>query len=133
MPDLDALDPDHTDGLLTLGPGTSVYGLTADGTAGRFIATGAGRGVVGASAASDQAGVTARNTGGGAALSIESSHVEMNAQAIINIGNLRFDEVATPGAQTDHAVVYADDNGAGKTRLMVRFPTGAAVQLAIEP
>lgn len=133
VPDIDTLDPDMSDGLLTLGPGTSVYGLTQDGTAGRFIATGSGRGLVGASAASDQAGVTARNTGGGAALSIESSHLEMNAQAVINIGNLRFDEVATPGAQTDHAVVYAEDNGAGKTRLMVRFGSGAAQQLSIEP
>lgn len=133
VPDIDSLDPDMSDGLLTLGPGTSVYGLTQDGTAGRFIATGSGRGLVGASAASDQSGVTARNTGGGAALSIESSHLEMSAQAIINIGNLRFDEVATPGAQTDHAVVYAEDNGAGKTRLMVRFPTGSPVQLSIEP
>jgi hypothetical protein len=38
---------------------------------------------------------------------------------------------AAPPANT--ARLYADDNGAGKTRLMVRFPTGAVQQLAIEP
>ena len=89
--------------------------------------------MVGSTDDATQAGITARNTGGGAALSIENSHLEMSAQAIININNLRFDEVATPGAQTDHAVVYAEDNGAGKTRLMVRFGTGAAIKLAEEP
>jgi hypothetical protein len=41
---------------------------------------------------------------------------------------------ATPGAPgTNIARLYVEDNGSGKTRLMVRFPTGAAVQLAIEP
>jgi hypothetical protein len=29
--------------------------------------------------------------------------------------------------------IFAEDNGAGKTRLMVQFATGAAQQLAIEP
>jgi hypothetical protein len=29
--------------------------------------------------------------------------------------------------------IYAEDNGAGKTRLMVKFATGAAQQLALEP
>lgn len=30
-------------------------------------------------------------------------------------------------------ILYCEDNGSGKTRLMVRFATGAAVQLAIQP
>jgi hypothetical protein len=38
---------------------------------------------------------------------------------------------AAPAANT--ARLYAVDNGAGKTQLMVRFPTGAVQQLAIEP
>jgi len=38
---------------------------------------------------------------------------------------------ATP--ETNYAKVYAEDNGAGKTRLMVQFQTGAAQQIAIEP
>lgn len=43
------------------------------------------------------------------------------------------EQTATPPARPNKAVIYAVDNGSGKTRLMVRFPTGAAVQLAIEP
>jgi hypothetical protein len=39
--------------------------------------------------------------------------------------------VTNPGA--NKAWIWAEDNGAGKTRLMVRFSTGAAVQIAIEP
>lgn len=38
---------------------------------------------------------------------------------------------AAPAA--NQVVIYSDDNGAGKTRLMARFPTGAAQQIAIEP
>lgn len=38
-----------------------------------------------------------------------------------------------PPAKANSAVIYAIDNGSGKTRLMVRFPTGAPIQLAIEP
>lgn len=34
---------------------------------------------------------------------------------------------------TNQVVVYAKDNGAGKTQLVARFPTGAVQQLAIEP
>lgn len=131
IPDIDKLDPDMTDGIAALGVGTSIYGYSVGATAGRFIAVDGGRGLVGATDASDQAGITARNTGGGAALSIENSHLEMSAQAIININNLRFDEVSTPGAQANHAVLYADSSG-GKTRLMVRFGTGSPIQLAIE-
>ena len=46
-----------------------------------------------------------------------------------------FKEVnAAPGAPAANTcVLYAEDNGSGKTRLMVRFPTGSAVQVAIEP
>lgn len=38
---------------------------------------------------------------------------------------------AAPPANT--ARLYVEDDGAGKTRLMVLFPTGAAQQIAIEP
>jgi hypothetical protein len=51
-------------------------------------------------------------------------------------GNLRMDEYVSgfsPAAPGAGGIIYFDDNGAGKTRLMVRFPTGAAVQIAIEP
>lgn len=48
---------------------------------------------------------------------------------------LEYPEVsgASVSAETNYAKVYAEDNGAGKTRLMVQFQTGAAQQIAIEP
>lgn len=43
-------------------------------------------------------------------------------------------EMTAPAAPAANGVrIYAEDDGAGKTRLMARFATGAAVQLAIEP
>lgn len=59
----------------------------------------------------------------------------MNAstQQIINVGALTLDEVSTPGAVANHAVIYAEDNGSGKTRLMCRFGSGSPVQICIEP
>jgi hypothetical protein len=43
-------------------------------------------------------------------------------------------EVTAPAAPAaDRVRIYAEDNGAGKTRLMARFATGAAQQIAIEP
>jgi hypothetical protein len=47
---------------------------------------------------------------------------------------LELAEVTAPTAPTaDRVRIYAEDNGAGKTRIMARFATGAAVQIAIEP
>ncbi len=34
---------------------------------------------------------------------------------------------------TNGVIIFAEDNGAGKTRFMARFPSGAAQQIAIEP
>jgi hypothetical protein len=49
-------------------------------------------------------------------------------------GALNFLEQTAPAAPgANQAVIYAEDNGSGKTRLMVRFPTGAAQVLATEP
>jgi hypothetical protein len=48
-------------------------------------------------------------------------------------GALDIKEGAAPTAITDTVRLYAEDNGSGKTRLMALFPTGAAVQIAIEP
>ena len=47
-------------------------------------------------------------------------------------GALDIEEGAAPTAIADTVRLYAEDNGAGKTRLMALFPTGAAQQLAIE-
>jgi hypothetical protein len=49
-------------------------------------------------------------------------------------GALEFREQTAPAAPATNSVrIYAEDDGAGKTRLMARFATGAAVQIAIEP
>lgn len=49
-------------------------------------------------------------------------------------GALTMQEMTAPAVPAaNKCVIYAEDNGAGKTRLMVRFATGAAIQLAIEP
>jgi len=43
-------------------------------------------------------------------------------------------EMTAPSAPASNgAYIYLDDNGSGKTRLMVRFSSGSAVQLAIQP
>ena len=49
-------------------------------------------------------------------------------------GALTMKEMTAPSAPaSNECVIYAEDNGSGKTRLMVRFPTGSAQQIAIEP
>ena len=49
-------------------------------------------------------------------------------------GAIRLNEMAAPSAPAaNKVVIYAVDNGAGKTQLMALFPSGAAQQLAIEP
>lgn len=49
-------------------------------------------------------------------------------------GAFQFIEMTAPSAPaTNNVILYAEDNGSGKTRLMALFPTGAAQQVAIEP
>jgi len=49
-------------------------------------------------------------------------------------GALGLKEMTSPAAPaTDGVYIFAEDNGSGKTRLMARFATGSAVQIAIEP
>lgn len=51
----------------------------------------------------------------------------------IDAGALTFAEMTAPGAgAANTARIYAKDNGAGKTQLMVQFATGSEIQLAIE-
>jgi hypothetical protein len=40
---------------------------------------------------------------------------------------------AAPAAASNQVRIYAEDNGAGKTRIMALFQSGAAQQIAIEP
>lgn len=58
--------------------------------------------------------------------------------SMLNISNqtgfTQMQEMTAPAAPAaDRVRIYAEDNGSGKTRLMARFATGAAVQIAIEP
>ena len=54
--------------------------------------------------------------------------------AVILGGYHQMTEMTAPAAPAANGVrIYAEDDGAGKTRLMARFATGAAVQIAIEP
>ena len=46
---------------------------------------------------------------------------------------IRFPEVTAPTGAASTAKLYAEDNGAGKTRLVVIFGSGAAQVLATEP
>jgi hypothetical protein len=49
-------------------------------------------------------------------------------------GAIEGEEMTAPGAGAANTYrLYAEDNGAGKTRLMVIFNTGAAQQIAIQP
>jgi hypothetical protein len=43
------------------------------------------------------------------------------------------EQTAPAAPAADRARIWIEDNGSGKTRLMVRFGTGAAQQIAIEP
>ena len=53
---------------------------------------------------------------------------------LTDAGALSFIEQTAPAAPAANGVyIYAEDDGAGKTRLMARFATGAAQQIAIEP
>jgi len=62
--------------------------------------------------------------------------VEIDADGIDirSPGWLEMTELSSaPTGLSNHVRIYAEDNGAGKTRLMAQFGTGAAQQLAIEP
>jgi hypothetical protein len=49
-------------------------------------------------------------------------------------GGIEFDEITTPGAPgANKARLYVDDNGSGKSRLRIRFATGAVQTISTEP
>ena len=53
---------------------------------------------------------------------------------VVQSGYQELAEMTAPAAPAANGVrIYAEDDGAGKTRLMALFATGAAVQIAIEP
>lgn len=58
------------------------------------------------------------------------------ASKVLGLNGAAFEigEMTAPGAPASNkARIYAEDNGSGKTRLMVIFGSGAAQQIAIEP
>jgi hypothetical protein len=87
------------------------------------------------------------NSGGGAVTSAYGMYLETQAAGATNWqlysdgGNSRWgagyhemSEMTAPAAgAANSARLYVEDNGAGKTRLMVKFATGSAVQIAIQP
>lgn len=63
-----------------------------------------------------------------------ASILDLNNGTIGGGGALRLNEMSAPSAPAaDKVVIYAVDNGAGKTQLMALFSSGAAQQLAIQP
>jgi len=65
---------------------------------------------------------------------VTTSILGLKASSATTGAALEMHEMTAPAApSSNRARIYAEDNGAGKTRLMVRFPSGAAQQIAIEP
>ena len=66
-------------------------------------------------------------------LELNSSGVGINGACQMT-SYLEMQEMTAPSAPaSNRAYLYLDDNGSGKTRLMVRFSSGSAIQLAIQP
>lgn len=83
---------------------------------------------------------TLRLKSGGGSLDISNfaitclSPLNLNGNLIDGVSYMQVFETTAPAAPAANNVrIYAEDDGAGKTRLMARFATGAAVQIAIEP
>ena len=71
---------------------------------------------------------------------VEVNSGTLNAYRDLKLRNLiqteysQLTEMTAPSAPATNSVrIYAEDNGAGKTRLMALFATGAAQQISIEP
>jgi hypothetical protein len=69
-----------------------------------------------------------------------NNSLSLNANNISDVNHLtmagyqQLTEMTAPAAGATNTVrIYAEDNGSGKTRLMAKFATGAAQQIAIEP
>jgi hypothetical protein len=74
--------------------------------------------------------------GAATSMHFKSGAIDVSAQALQLLGGsyLAVQETSPPpAALANFARVFAEDDGAGKTRLMVQFGSGAAVQIAIEP
>lgn len=65
--------------------------------------------------------------------SVDLGAAAVRWQDLFISNSIDLEETTTPTGVADSAILYAEDNGAGKTKLMVIFGTGAAQQIAIEP
>lgn len=64
----------------------------------------------------------------------ERMKLDSSGNVTFSGGYLQGVEIAAPSAPAANGFrIFAEDNGSGKTRLMVQFATGAAQQIAIEP
>ena len=76
----------------------------------------------------DSAGVAAVDNG------TAGTYRDLKLRNLIQTAYHEVAEMTAPAAPATNSVrIYAEDNGAGKTRLMALFATGSAVQIAIEP
>jgi hypothetical protein len=73
--------------------------------------------------------------GAGANHAAEDTTLTRAAAAVLAVTSaFQFPERSDPTApSTNNAILYAKDNGSGKTQIVVRFPTGAVQVLATEP
>ncbi len=63
-----------------------------------------------------------------------ATYRDLKLRNLIQTEYSQLTEMTAPSAPATNSVrIYAEDNGAGKTRLMALFATGSAVQLGIEP
>ena len=73
-------------------------------------------------------------TAGGAETTSDFT-LSRTAASVLGLSAAAFEleEMTAPAGAANKARIYTEDNGSGKTRLMVIFGSGAAVQIAIEP
>ncbi len=63
-----------------------------------------------------------------------NTYRDLKLRNLIQTEYSQLTEMTAPAAPATNSVrIYAEDNGAGKTRLMALFATGAAQQISIEP
>ncbi|MBM3944613.1 MAG: hypothetical protein FJ317_03875 [SAR202 cluster bacterium] len=67
-----------------------------------------------------------------AAVNLGSAGNDFSSSGLALDGALAMTEMTAPTGAANIAKLFAQDNGAGKTQLMVIFGTGSAIQLAVE-
>lgn len=119
----------------------SIFGTTQAGTANRAGATikvyplgGSGNGTAGQIELYASLAAAEGTTGHTFEKALSTVLPAAGFPGVLFAGFSEFAEQTAPAAPAANGVrIYAEDNGAGKTRLMALFATGAAVQIAIEP